>query len=171
MTSDVSREMVILLPRLRRFARGLCGSAEQADDLVQGACERALRAIDTWEPGTRLDSWMYRIVRNLWIDQSRRKQMDSLDDGMLEIASEDGRRTVDAKLELQAVRGCISALPDEQREVLVLVCIEDMSYREAAEVLSIPIGTVMSRLARARIALTAMLTKGTKQSKAQGASQ
>jgi RNA polymerase sigma-70 factor (ECF subfamily) len=171
MAIEVGQEMVALLPRLRRFARGLCKSADQADDLVQGACERAWRAIDSWKPGTRFDSWMYRIVRNLWIDQTRRERMDSLDDDPIEVAGEDGRRTVEVRLELQDVRAHISTLPADQREVLVLVCIEDMSYREAAEILQVPIGTVMSRLARARTALSTSLNNSAMQIRARGAAQ
>ena len=80
MATDVRHEMILLLPRLRRFARALAGSREDADDLVQAACERALRAIDSWEPGSRLDSWMFRILRNLWIDQLRRKKSENIAD-------------------------------------------------------------------------------------------
>lgn len=72
MASDFAHELVALLPRLRRFARALAGSADRADDLVQSACERALRARDTFQPGTRLDAWMFRILRNVWIDAARR---------------------------------------------------------------------------------------------------
>jgi RNA polymerase sigma-70 factor (ECF subfamily) len=155
MQSDVSRQMIAMLPRLRRFARALARSPDDADDLVQGACERALRAIDSWEPGTRLDSWMFRILRNLWIDQMRKRRMETnagLGPGP-EIEGEDGRRTVESRLELADIRTVITELPEQQREVLALVCIEDMSYRETASILDIPIGTVMSRLARARQAL------------------
>ena len=130
---------------------------------MQGACERALRAIDSWEPGSRLDSWMFRILRNLWIDELRRKKAERIADGAevdFEAPGEDGRRTTESRLELMQVRALIAALPAAQREVLALVCIEDLSYREAAEVLQVPIGTVMSRLARARLALaTATGTK------------
>jgi len=154
MASDIGGDIIVLLPRLRRFARGLSRSQDEADDLVQAACERAIRAADSFEPGTRLDSWMFRIIRNLRIDQARRMPMAPLDDGA-DPPGEDGRRTVEARLELQDVRAAIAALPDEQREVLLLVCVEDMSYRDAAGILDIPIGTVMSRLARARQALAA----------------
>lgn len=157
MAADVQTQIVALLPRLRRFARGLAGSSADADDLVQGACERALRGIDTWEPGTRLDSWMFRIVHNLWIDTLRRKRPEpGIDVSELDIAGDDGR-TAEASLELAQVRTAITALPEQHRDVLVLVCIEDLTYREAAVVLQVPVGTVMSRLARARKALAAAL--------------
>jgi len=157
MTSDIRGEMTSLLPRLRRFARGLCASQDEADDLVQGTCERALRSLDSFEAGTRLDSWMFRILRNLWIDQTRRTRMEPLDDSDADLTGDDGARIAEARLELVDVRACILALPSEQREVLVLVCVEDMSYRDAANVLNIPVGTVMSRLSRARKALDAAL--------------
>jgi RNA polymerase sigma-70 factor (ECF subfamily) len=158
MQADIRHQMIALLPRLRRFARGLAGSRDDADDLVQGACERALRSIDSWQPGTRLDSWMYRILHNLWVDQHRRRRHEApIEDADLKVGGEDGRRTAESRLELAEVRAQIAALPEPQRDVLVLVCIEDMSYREAAETLSVPIGTVMSRLARARASLAAAL--------------
>lgn len=176
MTADIEREMVGLLPRLRRFARALSGSSDEADDLVQSACERGLRAIGSWAPGTRLDSWMYRILRNLWIDGVRRRRTGpafSGGEGVSELIGEDGRRTVEARLELARVRTLISRLPDQQREVLALVCIEDFSYREAADLLDIPIGTVMSRLSRARQALAAELAvaPGSADADAQGVSR
>jgi RNA polymerase sigma-70 factor (ECF subfamily) len=157
MTNDVRHQIIALLPRLRRFARALCGSAQEADDLVQGACERALRGLGGWQPGTRLDSWMFRILRNLWIDDLRRKKVATLGDETDTIAGGDGRRDVESRLALAQVRDLILALPEAQREVLVLVCIEDMSYRETAAILDVPIGTVMSRLSRARQALAAGL--------------
>ena len=162
MGSDVRNQIIVLLPRLRRFARALSGSADEADDLVQGACERALRSIDSWQPDSRLDSWMFRILRNLWIDQVRRRKAERIadpPDADLEVPGEDGRRTVESRLELAQVRGAIATLPEQQREVLALVCIEDLSYRDAAAVLDVPIGTVMSRLARARQALATRLAE------------
>ena len=158
MRTDVRHQMVALLPRLQRFARTLAGSGEEAEDLVQGTCERALRSIDGWEPGTRLDSWMFRIMRNHFIDAVRKRRpergAEQIDEA-IEIAGEDGRRTTAAAQELAAVRVRIGALPEELRSVLVLVCVEELSYREAAEILEIPIGTVMSRLSRARQSLIA----------------
>lgn len=154
--SDFARDLIDLLPRLRRFARSLTGRAEEADDLVQSACERALAARDRYEPGTRLDAWMFRIVRNLWIDEIRKRKTagpGTALDLAEEVAGDDGRRQTDAVLTMASVRDGIATLPPEQREVLTLVCIEDLSYREAAETLAVPIGTVMSRLARARKAL------------------
>lgn len=152
----VLTEMVALLPRLRRFACGLTGSLADADDLVQGACLKALDRIEQWRPGTRLDSWMFRILQNLWIDQLRERRgrevaMDPED--LAERAVGDAARENDARIALGEVRREVAKLPPEQRAVLMLVSVEGVSYKEAAEILEIPIGTVMSRLARARLAL------------------
>jgi len=155
-------QLVALLPRLRRFARGLCGTADRADDLVQAACERALARMEQWTPGTRLDSWMYRIVRTIWIDQLRaqgvRQRARELQEGEME-TSFDGERAMEAQMTMQAVREAVAKLAPEQREILLLVAVEGVSYKEAAEILDIPIGTVMSRLARGRAALVKLLEK------------
>lgn len=157
MASDFAHDLVALLPRLRRFARALAGAPDRADDLVQSACERALRARDTFQPGTRFDAWMFRILRNVWIDAGRRAgarggEHAALDE-VAEQAGWDGREVVETRLMLARTRDAIAALPPESREVVVLVCVEELSYREAAEVLDIPVGTVMSRLSRARVKL------------------
>lgn len=146
-------ELVELLPRLRRFARGLARDASGADDLCQAAIERALKSRDQWQQGTRLDSWMYRITRNLWIDDrraaGRRGIHSSIDDSVMQIAS-DGAAEVEAGMLRGDVDGAMARLPDEQREVVMLVLVEGYAYREAAELLDVPIGTVTSRLARGR---------------------
>lgn len=154
--AEVNELLLDFLPNLRRFAISLCRSRDIADDLVQAACERALANEDDFEPGTRFDAWMFRILRNLWIDRLRRQRTagPAEDVSMLhDLAGEDGVRTVEAKSALGTVAAAIHQLPGEQREVLLLVCVEDLSYADAAELLDIPIGTVMSRLARARLNL------------------
>jgi RNA polymerase sigma-70 factor (ECF subfamily) len=146
--------MIRLLPRLRAFARSLTRAPDQADDLVQATCLRALDRIELFAEGTRLDSWLYRIMRNLWIDEFRRRRpVVSMAEapGAEEVAGVDGRAVTEERLMLSAVERVVAALPEEQRSVLVLVCVEGLKYREVAEVLGIPIGTVMSRLARARL--------------------
>lgn len=153
-----------LLPRLRRFARALSGSADRADDLVQSACERALRAQARFVPGTRLDAWMFRIIRNLWIDGLRAEDGGARRVLPLEqaaaVPAAAGPADAETRLALEDVRRAMAALPEQQREIIVLVCVEGLSYREAAEVLDVPIGTVMSRLARARLALAAAIDPG-----------
>lgn len=147
------RQLIDFLPNMRRFAISLCRSRDLADDLVQTACERALQNSHSFVPGTRFDAWIFRILRNLWIDQQRRRKTagptEDIDDRQ-DLVGASGEREVEARLTLNAVSEAIMQLADDQREVLLLVCVEDLSYREAAEVLDIPIGTVMSRLSRAR---------------------
>jgi len=154
--------MMALLPRLRRFALALSGRSADADDLVQDTVERALRNLDRFTPGTRLDSWMFRIAQNLWIDRLRANKVRAgtvnLDDAP--DASVDGVRAAEAHALLSATLRALGELPQEQREVVALVLIEGMPYREAAEVLDVPIGTVTSRLARARDSLAARVLGG-----------
>lgn len=148
--------MVEFLPRLRRFAYGLTGNLDKADDLVQEACARALTHADQWQAGTRLDSWMYRIAQNIWYDRLRAQKVrgDMVDiDTAIDIAGSDGRDVVESHLTLKAVAKTMAQLPQDQQMVLAFVCIDGMSYKDAADALGIPIGTVMSRLARARVAL------------------
>ena len=156
MTVDVRFQMLALLPRLRRFAFSLTGARDRADDLVQSTCERALRATDQWTPGTRLDSWMFRIMRNLWLDGLRKTKGEGRSEPIEEAGDpvgDDGARIAEARLTLSKVEKAMRNLPEEQRSVLALVCIEDLSYGEAAAALDIPVGTVMSRLSRARESL------------------
>jgi RNA polymerase sigma-70 factor (ECF subfamily) len=154
--------MVTVLPRLRRFAYALTGSTEQGDDLVQDACLRALSRVDLWQPGTRLDSWMYRIAQNIWLDRLRANKIrgEVVDIDMMEgVGGADGRVITESELTLQAVLTAMGQLPTEQRAMVALVCIEGASYKEASEIAGVPIGTVMSRLARARRTLHAILNQ------------
>jgi len=153
MPAAIGQDLVELLPRLRRFALVLCRSSSLADDLVQSACERALANAHTWTPGTRFDAWVFRILRNNWIDHLRRSRTEGMSEDITaqtDIVGDAGEEPILNKLLLAEVQQIIGAMPLEQREVLLLVCVEDLAYREAAEVLGVPIGTVMSRLARAR---------------------
>jgi RNA polymerase sigma-70 factor (ECF subfamily) len=149
-------ELVAMLPRLRRFAHTLSRNGSDADDLTQATIERALRSEAQWQPGTRLDSWLFRIMRNLWIDTVRsrsRKERFEAPSEELEQLGEDPREAIEASLELQRVMAAMERLPDEQREVVALILIEGFGYRETAELLGLPIGTVSSRLVRGRTAL------------------
>ncbi len=149
-------DLVALLPRLRRFARSLASQPSDADDLCQAAIERALKSRDQWQPGTRLDSWMYRITRNLWIDiaraNARRGPDDVIDDAALQV-SDNSHRRMEAQMELNDVDRAMERLPGEQREAIALVLVEGLAYKEAAAVLEIPMGTLTSRLVRGREAL------------------
>lgn len=155
---EFSDRLIAFLPNMRRFALSLCRSPDLADDLVQLACERAIANASSFAPGTRFDAWMFRILRNLWIDQLRRDRTAGHKDDISlheERLAGDAGTTPEHRLLLEEVWGAISSLADDQREVLLLVCVEEFSYREAADILSIPIGTVMSRLARARTNIAA----------------
>ncbi len=164
MTDAIRREMVALLPRLRRFAYAICGSLEEADDLVQESCERALSRLEQFAPGTRLDSWMFRIIQNVWIDRTRAHARRTTDNDLEALAAvpHDARipEQTEARSALAIVRREVARLPDEQRIVLSLVVVDGMTYQEAANVLKIPIGTVMSRLARARKRLAELIDAG-----------
>jgi len=156
--SDFSNDLVALLPRARRFALALTGSHADAEDLVQSAILRALRRQETWRPGTRLDSWLFKIIQNLWRDDLRAMRRKA---PHIELApalpGEDGRAVASSRLDLADVATALNALPAEQRAVIALVVLDGMSYQEAADALHIPLGTIMSRLARARAALAARL--------------
>jgi RNA polymerase sigma-70 factor (ECF subfamily) len=151
--ADIKTELVSLLPRLRRFAIGLTGNVEQADELVQAGCLKALERSAQWRPGTSLASWMFRILQTTWIDDRRtleRRNTVPDTDAVERHAGDDGVRRHAARDTLRDVERQIATLPEEQRAVLLLVCVEGLSYKEAAAVLDLPVGTVMSRLARAR---------------------
>ena len=154
------RELLSLLPRLRRFARALARDAADADDLVQGALERALKARGQWAPGTRLDAWMMKIVRNCWIDEARsrarRARTFVAEEAGAQVASE-AHRTVELRAEMHAVEKAMDSLNADQREVIALVLVEGLAYQEAADLLEIPMGTLTSRLTRGRQALAQML--------------
>jgi RNA polymerase sigma-70 factor (ECF subfamily) len=161
-TARFSDQLIAVLPRLRRFARGLTGSASDADDLVQAACERALAREHQFQEGTRFDSWMFRIVQTIWIDQLRARDVRKEDADIPEqrLGTDEPVRRVEARLALAEVRQAVDRLPADQRTTLMLVTVEGLSYKEAAEAAGVPIGTIMSRLARARIALQQQLEAG-----------
>lgn len=150
--------IIAFLPRLRRFCCTLTGTQDQGDDLLQSTVERALGRIDQWQEGTSLESWMFRIARNMHIDQVRSARLrgTSVDiDEAYDVQGEDGVSITEARSDLATARAAMAALPEEQRELMALVVVEGQSYKQAAEILEIPIGTVMSRIARARRAIDA----------------
>ena len=160
MAADFEADLLARLPVLRRFALSLCRNPDTADDLVQITVEKAILGRAGFDPATRLDAWLFRILRNAWIDMTRRHRTrgTEIDVGDIpELATVDGRRLTEARLMLDAAARALESLPVEQREVLILVCYEELSYAEAAQVLGIPVGTVMSRLSRGRIALAEKL--------------
>lgn len=141
-------DLAVLIPRLRRYARALTGERIAADDLVQDTLERAWRKLHLFRRGTDLRAWMFTIMHNLYVNQVRAGRLAMADDeDLAEIPERE--READG-LSMRDLERAIRRLPEEQREVLLLVALEDMSYEEAARALEIPIGTVMSRLSRAR---------------------
>jgi RNA polymerase sigma-70 factor, ECF subfamily len=152
------RELIIsLLPRLRRFARSITRDRHDADDLVQLTIERALLRYEQWQPDTRLESWMFGIMRNAWIDEVRSRRRRGQVLAPEESGENVGDRSSEAHMERMAVQSALAELPEEQRLAVALVLIEGLSYKEAADVLNVPIGTLTSRLARGREALQRLL--------------
>jgi RNA polymerase sigma factor (sigma-70 family) len=146
-----------LLPRMRRFARALTFNREDADDLVQAAAERALQRQDQFAAGTRLDSWIFRIMKNAWVDEVRsRIRRDDLF-APQEEGEHVGDESAEAHQRRLAIEKAMSMLSEDHRAVIALVLVDGLPYKEAAEVLEIPMGTLTSRLARAREALQGLL--------------
>lgn len=156
-TENLRREIVALLPRLRRFGRSVTRHREDADDLVQLAVERALMRSDQWQAGTRLDSWLFRIMQNAWIDELRSRTRHDQTFLPEEAAAHVGTSPTQTQDDAMAIEQAMKRLNEEQRLVVSLVLVEGLSYKEAAQVLAIPIGTLTSRLARARDTLQALL--------------
>ena len=153
-------DLLAILPRLRRFAASLSRDRADGDDLCQAALERALKARDQWQPGTRLDSWIYRIMRNLWIDEARARQRAArtfAPEEAGEHVGHAGDHYIETHMHLSDVDRAMQALPDEQREAIALVLVEGLSYKEAAAVLGVPTGTLTSRLVRGRGALIELM--------------
>jgi RNA polymerase sigma-70 factor (ECF subfamily) len=154
---EISERIVELLPRLRRFARSLSRNQHDADDLVQSAVERAWRHLDQLKPGASLHSWMFGIMKNAWLDNLRAAKRR----GEVALSEDSGDHPAvnptDLNTSLWSVSEAMDKLPEEQRLAVALVLVEGLSYKEASEVLEIPMGTLTSRLARGRTALAAAL--------------
>ncbi len=146
-----------LLPRLRRFARTLTPHPADADDLLQIALERALARSGQWRPETRLDAWVFGIARNAWIDQVRARQRGQKVFAPEEHGAHVGESPIEGRDIAMTVQAAMQQLPEEQRMAVALVLIEGLSYREAAQAMDVPVGTLTSRLARGREALQALL--------------
>jgi RNA polymerase sigma-70 factor (ECF subfamily) len=158
---ELREALVALLPRLRRFARALARDAHDADDLVQIALERALTRAAQLRPDAPLSSWMFGIVRNAWLDELRARGRRARLFAPAESAERSGASSQGAPGDLLAVQEALSRLPEEQRAAVALVLIEGLSYKEAAHIMEVPIGTLTSRLARGREALQEMLGETT----------
>ena len=145
-------EMIGLLPRLRRFAMSLTRSAPDADDLLQDACAAALQKWNQYDPTQPLDRWLFRIVRNLWVSEIRKRKVRQ---GEGQVPAEESPELqvnpdADVKMTVEQVKARVANMDPDLARPLMLVCAEGYSYREVSELLDVPIGTVMSRIHRAR---------------------
>jgi RNA polymerase sigma-70 factor (ECF subfamily) len=152
------------IPRLRRYARAMLGDRAAADDLVQDTLERAWSRLHQWRAGSDMRAWLFGIMHNLRVDQLRRPRLStqSMDTDDYQVPT---RPTQSDALELRDLESALDHLADEQREILLLVALEEMSYADIAISLGIPVGTVMSRLSRGRERLRLIMdgqTAGTK---------
>ena len=157
------RELAAVWPRLRRFAYTLARDAADADDLAQMTAEKAFRSFAQYQTGTRFDSWLFRVCRTVWIDTIRSRSRRAAHEAPPEAGEglgHDPRPATEAAIDLKKAMAAMRQLPEEQREVVALILIEGFGYREAAEILDQPIGTVSSRLVRGRQALLAILGEG-----------
>ena len=157
-TATIHADIAALLPRLRRFARAITYHREDGDDLVQVALERALSRTAQWEQGTRLDAWIFRIMKNAWIDELRSRTRRDQVFAPEEAGEHVGDNFAEAHQQRIAIEKALSKLSDDHRIVIGLVLVDGLPYKEAAEVLEIPMGTLTSRLARAREALQGLLS-------------
>ena len=160
-TETLREEIVGLLPRLRRFARTLTRNPHDADDVVQIAVERALARADQLRPDARLSSWLFGIVRNAWIDEIRSRGRESRTFAPAELGENVGDMSAGVNEDMLAVQDAMERLPDDQRVAVGLVLVEGLSYKEAALIMDVPIGTLTSRLARAREMLQSLLADTT----------
>ena len=153
------KDLITELPYLRRFARGLCGDASLADDLVQDCVERALVKSHLYDPARPLRAWLYAVLRNIYVSNWRRnskftgaKNIDDLEgsEGAVQPEQENN-------FSVALITDALDNLPAQQREVLILISLEEMSYQQASEIIGVPIGTIMSRLSRARAHLQNIL--------------
>lgn len=150
-----AQRLVDLIPRLRRYARALVNDHASADDLVQDTLERAWAKLHLYRRGTDLRAWLFTVMHNVHVNKVRSaRATDPLDDEMPELAQ---RAAQGESLVVRDLDRAIARLPEEQRAVLLLVTLEEMSYDQVSRALGIPIGTVMSRLSRAREKLRAMM--------------
>ena len=158
--SPFESELRAVWPRLRRFAHALARNPADADDLAQLTAEKAFKSFGQFQPGTNFDGWMFRICRTVWIDLLRsgtRRAAHEAPPEAGEHVGHDPRGATDAAIDLKTAMAAMQRLPPEQREVVALILIEGFGYRETAEILGQPIGTVSSRLARGRQALMGLL--------------
>jgi len=158
-TDNIAAEIAQSVASLRRFARALCGDPSLADDLVQDTVERALSKLHLYDPSRPLKAWLFAILRNLYVSEVRRlgraRVVKTVEDMAPAEQAVDGGQ--ESQLGIRNIANALGRLPEANREVILLVALEDMSYRDCAEILGVPVGTVMSRLSRGRVALRDLL--------------
>ena len=157
---DFERDLIALIPHMRAFARSLCGDAAQADDLAQDTLAKALRARESYQLGTNMKAWLFMILRNQFYSEKRRSWRGTQLD---QTAAEETLRAVDdpsSALELNELRMALNMLPEVQREALVMVGAGGFSYEQAAAITGVAVGTVKSRVSRARTALHEIMEAG-----------
>ncbi len=150
--------MLAAVPSLRAFGISLCGNVDRADDLVQETLLRALANIDSFQPGTNMSAWLFTILRNLFRSEyrKRRREVEDADGSYAETLKSQPEQT--SKVEFEEFRAALSKLPDDQREALILVGASGFSYEEAAEICGCAVGTIKSRVNRARTRLSNLLS-------------
>jgi RNA polymerase sigma-70 factor, ECF subfamily len=153
MTAEIRSLIANEIPRLRRYARALVRNQETADDLVQDTLVRALSKIHLWQPGTDLRAWLFTLMHNQYVNFVRRAVREGSQtslDAAIDLGHQANQQT---SLTLRDLQSALDKLPDEQRQVVLLIGLEGMRYEEVAEILDVPVGTIRSRLSRAREAL------------------
>lgn len=166
-----------MLPRLWAFSLRLCGNQHDAEDVLQRACVRGLERASQLQPGTSPLSWMFSIVHSTWINELRARSVRSRssmewDDNFLETVADPGARNPEATMLSGEIIAAVERLPEAQRIVMLLVAVEGLSYAEAADTLGVPIGTIMSRLSRARQTIGAQFGEGApREARSAGGSQ
>jgi RNA polymerase sigma-70 factor, ECF subfamily len=149
--SDFGRLLEVEIPRLRRYARALTrGDMVQADDILQSSLIRAVAKQHLWQPGTDLRAWLFTILHNQFVNHVRRQAREGLTVPAESAVMLPVKPNAIPTLELRDLEVAINKLPDEQRQVILLVGLEGMAYEEAAAILQVPVGTVRSRLSRGR---------------------
>ena len=156
---DLRRQLAAELPVLRRFARALSGDPALADDLVQDCLERALAKSHLYDPARPLRAWLYTVLRNQYVSGLRRSRRSGIVKTVDDLTGDEGAIPPDQeqRIALNTVTEALDRLSAQHREVIVLVGLEEMSYRDVSEILGVPVGTVMSRLSRAREQMRALL--------------
>src|SRR5919206_2596971 len=152
--NDFARLLEVEIPRLRRYARALTRDVSRADDLVQSCLTRAVAKQHLWQPGTDLRAWLFTLLHNQHVNLVRRSIREGVSVDIEELAPVlTTKAGQNPRLQLRDLHRAMGALPDEQRQVVLLVALEGMSYEQVADVLGVPVGTVRSRLSRGREAL------------------